>query len=64
MVKLHYFDQDAADEDDIKLSMAIQQGFVPKTCLLGGDTIMLCMNEGKDPCIGCQGPREKCKGRI
>lgn len=63
MLKLHYFGQDRADESDMQLGMAKMQGYVPQTCLLGGMTVMMCVNEGKDPCDGCQCDRLKCKGR-
>lgn len=62
-MKLHYFEQESADEDDIKLQMAKNQGYVPQTCLLGGIVIFHEMNSGKDPCAGCNGPRKKCGGR-
>lgn len=61
--KPHYFDQDAPDGDDIHLKMAIAQGYVPITCLLGGRTVMGEVWRGRDPCAGCAGPRERCKGR-
>ena len=60
--KLHYFDQDEADADDILLQMAKHQGYVPDTCLLGGATVMSEIRKGNNPCHGCAGPREKCKG--
>jgi len=62
-MKPHYFKQDAADADDMFLHMAIQQGYVPKNCLLGGLTIMAETNAGRDACAGCEGPRERCGGR-
>jgi hypothetical protein len=62
-MKLHYFDQDAADQGDIMLGMATMQGYVPKTCLLAGVVVMSEINAGRDPCAGCAGPREKCHGR-
>lgn len=62
-MKMHYFDQDSADPSDMMLAMAIGQGYVPKTCLLGGIVVMDEVNAGRDPCAGCNGPREKCKGR-
>lgn len=62
-MKPHYFNQDKADADDIKLGMAIAQGYVPKTCLLGGATVLLEVNRGQNPCWGCEAPREKCNGR-
>jgi len=62
-MKLHYFDQEKADEDDMLLGMAIQQGYVPKTCLLGGMTIIAEVQEGISPCAGCNCDRAKCLGK-
>ncbi len=62
-MKPHYFNQDSPDQDDIILKMAIGQGYVPKTCLLGGMVVMGLMNRGDDPCTGCNGPRKRCHGR-
>ncbi len=59
----HYFEQDRADSNDMKLGMAKMQGYVPQTCLLGGTVVMGLVSEGKDPCKGCNGPRDKCYGR-
>jgi hypothetical protein len=61
-MKLHYFDKERADPD-MRLEMAKHQGYVPQTCLLAGGTVMAEVNAGRDPCAGCQGPRERCKGR-
>jgi len=63
-MKLHYFDQDKADKDDILLGLAMQQGYVPKTCLLAGVVVMDQVYKGADPCGGCSCPREKCEGRL
>lgn len=62
-MKLHYFNQDKADEDDLGLKLAIKQGYVPKTCLLGSVTLMSEVLQGRSPCWGCRGPREKCHGQ-
>lgn len=62
-MRLHYFDQDTAPESDMALGMAKQQGYVPKSCLLGGNVAMSEVMAGRDPCAGCEGPREKCGGR-
>lgn len=59
----HYFAQEKPDTDDIQLKMAIGQGYVPETCLLGGPLVMSLMNQNKDPCKGCHCPRDKCHGR-
>lgn len=61
--KVHYFDQEKADQKDMVLGMAIMQGYVPKDCLLGGATVMGLVFSGKNPCIGCEGPRKKCGGK-
>lgn len=62
-MKPHYFDQDAADINDMQLGMAKMQVYVPQTCLLGGAVVMSEVAAGRDPCAGCSGPREKCHGR-
>lgn len=62
-MKLHYFQQDEADEDDHKLNMSKMQGYVPDTCLLGGITVWFEVTAGRDPCAGCAGPRDRCRGR-
>jgi len=62
-MKPHYFNQESPDPDDMLLLMAIHQGYVPDTCLLGGQTVMGLMNSGADPCKGCECDRDKCKGR-
>jgi len=58
----HYFDKAEADKDDWQLNMAKEQGYVRPTCLLGGAVVMQQINAGKNPCWGCNGPREKCQG--
>jgi len=62
-MKPHYFEQDNSDVDDFMLFMAKGQGYVPPTCLLGGQVVMGLINKGDDPCKGCGCSREKCKGR-
>jgi hypothetical protein len=62
-LKPHYFEQDQADADDMLLGMAKMQGYVPQTCLLGGNVVMAEVNRGENPCFGCNGPREKCGGK-
>lgn len=62
-MKPHYFEQSQADSDDMLLGMAKMQGYVPKDCLLGGVVVMSEVSAAKDPCMGCNGPRDKCKGR-
>jgi len=63
-VKTHYFDDPEASPRDELLTLAKRQGYVPKTCLLGGETVMGLVNKGEDPCLGCQCDRIKCKGRL
>ena len=63
-MKLHYFDDEAADRDDYQLGMAIAQGYVPKPCLLGGVVVMREVQLCRCPCAGCAGPRDKCKGKV
>jgi hypothetical protein len=60
---MHYFDKYKADPKDHLLSMAKMQGSVPQTCLLGGVAVMCIITMGEDPCHGCEGPRDVCKGR-
>lgn len=62
-MKPHYFNQEKADDDDSLLGMAKWQSYVPDTCLLSGITVMDEVAKGKNPCWGCEGPREKCKGQ-
>lgn len=62
-MKPHYFNQAAADTDDLQLRMAIHQGYVPNSCLLGGKLVMFLVDRGEDPCADCHGPRERCHGR-
>lgn len=52
-MKIHYFEQEKADEDDFFLKMAKSQGYVPETCLLGGQTVMSLVNSRENPCDGC-----------
>ena len=62
-MKSRYFREGKPDKDDIHLEMAKGQGYVPKTCLLGGQLVMALVNSGENPCTGCNCPREKCHGR-
>jgi len=61
-MKMHYFDQAEADPTDMLLDMAKMQGYVPETCLLAGIVVMAEVSDGRRPCDGCAGPREKCGG--
>ena len=62
-MKLHYFNQETADEGDTLLGMCKLQGYVPETCLLGGATAWSEVQKGRDPCAGCHCNRSKCGGR-
>ena len=62
--KVHYFEEGKADSNDHFLNMSIQQGYVPKGCLLGGQIVWGLVSEGADPCKGCNCDRGKCGGRI
>ena len=62
-MKPHYFDQDGAPASDMQLGMAKMQGYVPKGCLLGSIVVMAEVSAGRNPCWGCEGPREKCGGK-
>ena len=64
MDKFHYFDQKTAPDTDALLGMAKMQGYVPNQCLLAGFVVMSEINLAKDPCAGCNGPRDVCKGRA
>lgn len=43
--------------------MCINQGYVPSTCKMDGQLCWLLVNDGKNPCDGCNYNREDCKGR-
>ena len=62
-MKPHYFKQDKPDDDDVLLKVAIDQSYVPKTCLLGGLAVIFTVNIGDNPCWGCKGPRNRCHGK-
>lgn len=62
-MKPHYFAQAEPDDDDGPLAMAKMQGYVPKRCLLGGAVVMGEVGAGRNPCWGCEGPRERCGGK-
>lgn len=49
--------------DDMFKQMAVQQGYVPATCTLDGQLVILLVNKGEDPCSGCNADRLVCKGR-
>lgn len=63
-MKMYYFEQDEPDDNDWQLKMCIGQGYVPTTCLLGGSVVWYEIQRSHDPCAGCNGPRNKCKGRM
>ena len=62
-MKVAYFQQEAADADDMMLGMAKIQGYVPQGCLLGGMVVMAEVQSGKSPCDGCNCPRSLCGGK-
>ena len=62
-MKPHYFNQETADADDHLLGMAKMQGYVPKTCLLGGAVVMGSVNSSQSPCSLCNCDRNKCGGK-
>lgn len=63
-LKIHYFDQDAPDQDDLLLQQAIKEKRVPDTCLFGGAMVMEFAAKDRDPCGVCPCPvRDKCGGR-
>ncbi len=64
-MKPHYFEpgQESEAAADSLLQTCIRQGYVPPTCLLGGQIVWGVQAQGDDPCAGCHGPRERCYGR-
>lgn len=62
-IPLHHFEDEKGAKLDLMLRAAIKQGYVPQACLLGGIVVMDEVSAGRDPCAGCNGPREKCGGR-
>ena len=63
-MNLHYFDNPEKAILDYKLASAIDQGYVPQTCLLAGMLVLHEVTEGRDPCAGCEGTRFICQGRA
>lgn len=61
-MRLNYFSQPAADLDDHELQALIAAGVVPPGCLNGGLVARREHNEGRNPCLACEGPRERCGG--
>ena len=47
---------------DMFKKIAVEQGYIPKECLLPGELIMALINESKNPCDGCHNNRNICKG--
>jgi hypothetical protein len=62
-MELHYFDTGKADPNDLVLRMCVRKGYVPDSCLLGGQQVFALVGVGEDPCFDCDGPREICRGR-
>lgn len=50
-------------DGDMFLHTAILRGDVPETCLLLGQLVMALVNDGQDPCAGCNHDRNVCNGR-
>ena len=48
---------------DIMLEIVIRQGYVPKDCYLHGNLVLALVNQGNDPCAGCNLDRNICHGR-
>lgn len=48
---------------DASLQLAIERGYVPKTCTLPGELVLGLGDSGIDPCKGCNDDRSVCKGR-
>ncbi len=48
---------------DTLRELCIRQGYVPGTCQLAGQLVWGLVNEGQDPCGGCEWDRAMCKGR-
>jgi len=64
-MKANYFDQSKADEDDDKLRILKELGYISPECLLGGDKAAEEITlKGKSPCLTCDGPRDRCRGRA
>lgn len=58
-MKLEYFKQRAADEDDHILREMIALSMVPERCLLGGVAVRAQVRIGQDPCLSCEGPEDR-----
>lgn len=50
--------------EDILKEMCIKQGYVPSKCTLSGELIFKIVSFQKDPCMGCNGNRIVCGGRV
>lgn len=62
-VSHHYFERTEASPHDTMLQKQIAKKVVPPGCLLGGVIVAGLDGAGVDPCIGCEGPRNRCGGR-
>ena len=62
-VSIQNFLRKGSSMNDMFLEMAIQQGYVPKDCMLTGQIVMGLVNKGEDPCKGCNQDRSVCGGR-
>jgi hypothetical protein len=61
-IKIHYFHQLLADDDDVALRELAYLGAVPESCLLGGAVARALWLRDLVPCDHCRGPRERCHG--
>ena len=50
------------NKKDIQLQMAKDQGYVIPGCYLAGELVMALVNNGKNPCKGCNLDKNKCYG--
>jgi len=51
------------NEKDNMQELCIKQGYVPTTCTLDGMLIWGLINNGENPCDGCNANRDICKGK-
>ena len=43
--------------------VAVELGYVPPTCTLDGELVMLLVSKREDPCARCNEDRNVCQGR-
>ena len=51
------------DTKDIMLGLCIRQGYVPPTCIIDGQLVLMLTQKDGDACAGCNADRSKCGGR-